>query len=258
MCSRPALTGRATLAVPHNIAVDVDGVKVWYFQSQLARRLYFAPPLAGMLRSHVHEFAVVHTHAIYLWPLWIAARSAQAAGVPYVVSPRGMLERELIENKSLLWKAALIGFFEKRTLENAAAIHVTSRREADEARAFGFDLPQMCEIPNGVDLESNACRAGVAGDRCDHVAPLRPVPRPHQLEEGTGSLDSRPRARAAGQTGHRRQRRGGLSADPRTAGARPLALPLESCSPVPLPDRTMVPSETGATPGAAVVLGELR
>jgi glycosyltransferase involved in cell wall biosynthesis len=151
-----SVDGPGDSVVPHNTAVDVDGVKVWYFQSQQARRFYFAPPLAAMLRGHVHEFTVVHTHAIYLWPLWAAARSAQAAGVPYVVSPRGMLEKELIESKSLLWKAALIGFFEKRTLENAAAIHVTSRREADEARAFGFDLPPTCEIPNGVDVDSDA------------------------------------------------------------------------------------------------------
>ena len=34
--------------------------------------------------------------------------------MPYVVSPRGMLEKDLIERKSAIWKAALIGFVEKR------------------------------------------------------------------------------------------------------------------------------------------------
>jgi glycosyltransferase involved in cell wall biosynthesis len=96
---------------------------------------------------------VVHTHAIYLWPLWTTAREARRAGVPYVVSPRGMLEKDLIERKSALWKAALIGFVEKINLEGAAAIHVTSRREAAGAEAFGFSLPQIREIPNGVDVE---------------------------------------------------------------------------------------------------------
>jgi glycosyltransferase involved in cell wall biosynthesis len=157
-----SVDGRKNSSVPHGVPVEMDGVKVWYFESSAARRLYYAPALASTLRAQIHDFAVVHTHAIYLWPLWTAARQAHRAGVPYVVSPRGMLEKELIEQKSVLWKAALIGFFERRTLEQAAAIHVTSRREADEARAFGFDLPPMCEIPNGVDANEPAA-TGVSG-----------------------------------------------------------------------------------------------
>jgi glycosyltransferase involved in cell wall biosynthesis len=67
-----------------------------------------------------------------------------------------MLEKALIEQKSAWLKASLIGFVEKRTLEGAAAVHVTSRREADEAAAFGFDLRKVREIPNGVDVETCA------------------------------------------------------------------------------------------------------
>jgi glycosyltransferase involved in cell wall biosynthesis len=150
--------------VPHDTPVVIDGVTVWYFQSPRFRRIYWAPRLRGMLRCHVGEFDVVHTHAIYLWPLWTAARLARQAGVPYVVSPRGMLEKQLIEQKSAVWKAGLIGFVEKRTLEHAAAVHMTSRREAEQAAAFGFELPQVRVIPNGVTIEPPAPRisAGIA------------------------------------------------------------------------------------------------
>src|SRR5687767_10740193 len=81
-----SVDGPANSRVPHNVAVDVDGVQVWYFKSEHLRRFYVAPALGGMLREHVGRFDVVHTHAIYLWPLWSAARSAHRAGVPYVVS----------------------------------------------------------------------------------------------------------------------------------------------------------------------------
>jgi len=113
----------------------------------------------------------VHTHAIYLWPLWAAAREAGRAGVPYVVSPRGMLEKDLIERKSAVWKAALIGFVEKRSLEGAAAIHVTSRREADEAAAFGFSLRRVTEIPNGVDVDPGVVTASPAVSRVIEQGP---------------------------------------------------------------------------------------
>ena len=148
-----SVDGDSNSPVPHETAVDLDGVKVSYFPSPRFRRLYWAPELKRHLRRHIGEFDVVHTHAIYLWPLWTAARAARAAGVPYVVSPRGMLEKALIEEKSAILKAGLIAFLERRTLEEAAAIHVTSAREWQEAAAFGFRLPPVHEIPNGVTLE---------------------------------------------------------------------------------------------------------
>ena len=166
-----SVDGPGDSPVRHGEPVDVDGVKVWYFQSHTLRRVYYAPALASALRQSVREFAVVHAHAIYLWPLWAAARAAGRAGVPYVVSPRGMLEKDLIERKSAIWKAALIGFVEKRSLEGAAAIHVTSGREADEAAAFGFSLRRVSEIPNGVDIDRAVFTASPAVSRVIEQGP---------------------------------------------------------------------------------------
>jgi glycosyltransferase involved in cell wall biosynthesis len=133
--------------------VAIDGVKVWYFRSSQLRRLYWAPALKQALGARVAEFDLVHTHAIFLWPLWAAARAAERAHVPYVVSPRGMLERDLIDNKNPLLKGLWIAAIERRNLERASAIHVTSDREAEEAAAFGFKLPLVREIPNGFTLD---------------------------------------------------------------------------------------------------------
>jgi glycosyltransferase involved in cell wall biosynthesis len=148
-----SVDGPGDSPVAHNAPIDVDGVKVWYFRSPSLRRIYYAPGLRAALRESAAGVDVIHTHAIYLWPLWTAAREARQAGVPHVVSPRGMLEKELIERKSALWKAMLIGFVERTNLESAAAVHVTSRREAEQAEAFGFRLKRVAEIPNGVNLD---------------------------------------------------------------------------------------------------------
>lgn len=148
-----SVDGESDSAVAHDVPVDVDGVSVTYFKSPSARRLYYAPAMRHALRAAVREFDLLHTHGIYLWPLWTAAGEARRAGVPYVMSPRGMLEKALVERKSALWKSALIGFVERRNLEAAAAVHVTSPREAEEASAFGFSVRRYAEIPNGVDLD---------------------------------------------------------------------------------------------------------
>ncbi len=146
-----SVDGETNSDVPHGVPIDRDGVKVWYFRSPNARRVYRSPDLRAALAATVASFDVVHTHAIFLWPLWVAARAAERAGVPYVVSPRGMLERDLVSQKSPLLKALWLALVERRNLERAAAIHVTSAREADEASGFGFRLPPMHQIPNGVE-----------------------------------------------------------------------------------------------------------
>ena len=79
-----SVDGAADSDVPHGEPVSIDGVKVWYFRSTALRRIYYAPDLRERLRAHVASFDVVHSHAIYLWPLWIAGREASRAGVPHI------------------------------------------------------------------------------------------------------------------------------------------------------------------------------
>ena len=63
-----------------------------------------------------------------------------------------MLVQDLLRRKSRWAKQAWIRVFEERNIKNAAAIHVTSRVEAEELGKFGFDLPPVSVVPNGVDL----------------------------------------------------------------------------------------------------------
>jgi glycosyltransferase involved in cell wall biosynthesis len=148
-----SVNGPVDSDVPHEVPVDRDGVQVWYFRSPNLRRLYRSPALGRALAARVREFDVVHTQAVFLWPIWAAASAAAAAGVPYVVSPRGMLEKGLIASKSRILKTAWIRLVERGNLEQASAVHVTSAREAAELAAFGFRLRKVVTIPNGVDDE---------------------------------------------------------------------------------------------------------
>lgn len=147
--------------VPLGRPVDLDGVKVWYFPVKYLRRLYWAPSLASVLAGHIGEFDIVHLHSLFLWPTLVAARLARRAKVPYVVAPRGMLEKGLVRRKNSLVKSAWLKLFERKTLENAAAIHSTSARETVEATLFGFRLPPVFVVPNGVDFEDSLSAAAM-------------------------------------------------------------------------------------------------
>jgi glycosyltransferase involved in cell wall biosynthesis len=137
--------------VPIGVPVAVDGIQVRYFSSNFLRRLSWAPSLAHALRRDIGSFDVVHAHSVFLWPTWAAARAAQKAHVPYLISPRGMLVKELIERRHRLVKSAWINLIEKSNLEMASTIHVTSELEATELARFNWQLRQIVTIPNGVD-----------------------------------------------------------------------------------------------------------
>jgi len=144
--------------VPLGKPVDLDGVSVTYYPSRRLRRLYYAPALRAALRAGVGGFDLVHLHSVFLWPTWAAAREAARAGVPYVVSPKGMLVRELMRRKSRWIKKLWIALVERRTLERAAGIQVTSRQELEEFRTFGFRAPEPFLIPHGLDLPAGQPR----------------------------------------------------------------------------------------------------
>jgi glycosyltransferase involved in cell wall biosynthesis len=143
--------GAANSAVPLRVPVLLDGVHVRYFPSRTLRRLFWSPPLARALRADRAGFDLIHLHSVFLWPTWAAARSARKAHIPYLISPRGMLVKDLIKRHSRLVKSAWIKFIESENLESASGIHVTSALEREELQRFGWRLPPITTIPNGVD-----------------------------------------------------------------------------------------------------------
>ena len=154
--------GAGNSDVPLGRPVDVDGVKVWYFTAKRLRRLYWSPSLIKAFKRCVSDFDIVHIHAVFLLPTMQAARAALKAKVPYVVAPRGVLVRALFRRKSYLIKTLWMALFDNFTIEHAAAVHVTSQREADEMAHFGLKIRKTFVVPNGVDVPNAADGAPVS------------------------------------------------------------------------------------------------
>ena len=136
--------------VPLEQPVDLDGVNVWYFSSVFLRRLFFSRAMRRMLHQQIASFDLLHLHSVFLWPTWSAAETARKKGIPYVLSPRGMLVKELIWRKSFFLKSCWIRFIEQKNLERAAAVHLTSKSEAEELDKFSFAIKKQVIIANGV------------------------------------------------------------------------------------------------------------
>lgn len=168
--------GPGVSAVPLGTPVVLDGVNVHYFACGTGRRLYHSADMARALAQHVKTYDVVHLHSVFLWPTLAAARAARAAGVPYILSPRGMLVSDLIRRKSRALKSLWISLFERRNVELAAAIHVTSDVEAVDLQELGLRPRRVINIPNGIDLPPAANQFEGAG--------LQPAQRPYILSLG--------------------------------------------------------------------------
>jgi glycosyltransferase involved in cell wall biosynthesis len=143
--------GKGRLHVPPGRPVEIDGVEVRYFSVRPPRRLYLAPGLGRAARQEAARFDLVHLHSVFLWPTSAAARAAERAGVPYVLSPRGMLVPELIRARGRWRKLAWLALAERRTIERAAALHATSALEGEDAARLGYPLPPVFVAPNGID-----------------------------------------------------------------------------------------------------------
>jgi glycosyltransferase involved in cell wall biosynthesis len=142
--------------VPIGRPVVLDGVSVWYFGVPSLRRIYWSPSMGAALDAKAGAFSVVHTHSVFLWPTWAAARQAVAHAVPYVVSPRGMLVKRLIDQRSAFAKRAWIRLIERRNLARASAVHATSEAEMSDMQHLGLELPPIRVIPNGVGESAEA------------------------------------------------------------------------------------------------------
>lgn len=150
--------------VSHDRPVERDGVQVHYSRSRWLRRLYYSADLAARLSASTGQFNVVHLHSVFLFPTLAGARASLRAKVPYVLSPRGMLVRELIERRSAPTKRGWIRLFERANLSQAARIHLTSREEERALTDLGLALAPTCIIPNGVDAPSAFSADAVSPD----------------------------------------------------------------------------------------------
>jgi glycosyltransferase involved in cell wall biosynthesis len=145
-----SMDGADDLPQTFEVPATIDGVQVSYFPVPALRRLCWCPAMRTALLKAAPTFDVMHLHSVFRWPTWAAARVAHAVKLPYLLSPRGMLGRAVIQGKSRFAKGAWIRLIEQRTLAQSAGLHVTSELEAAEIEALGLRLPRLYCVPNGV------------------------------------------------------------------------------------------------------------
>jgi poly(glycerol-phosphate) alpha-glucosyltransferase len=112
------------------------------------KQFRWSPSLASAFGRSTSD--VGHLHALWMHTSLIIRNWAHRRAKPVMVSAHGMLEPWALQNAR--WKKAFsAALYERRSLADAACIHVGSANELRSTRAFGLKNP-VCIVPNGVIL----------------------------------------------------------------------------------------------------------
>jgi len=126
------------------------------------REFAVAPALSQWLAAHLADYDLLHIHALFSYPSTSAMAQARQAGVPYVISTIGQLCHWSLARSSRR-KRLLLGLIERRNLNGAAALHVTTVAERDQTASLGLDTGAVVS-PRGVHLPSLGAAGDPAGD----------------------------------------------------------------------------------------------
>lgn len=128
----------------------------WGVRRYFPKRTEFykvSPAFSRWVFRHVHDYDVVHIHALFSFTSIAAAWAARRAGVPYVVRPLGTLNEYGVKQRRPWLKRLSLRFVEEPILRHAAVVHFTAEAEKREAEALGIPMRGVV-IPLGVEALS--------------------------------------------------------------------------------------------------------
>ncbi len=128
---------------PYRIESSNSKVKFKFNESKL-----FKGPFGRFV--DVEDFHIFHGHGIWEMPVHYMSEAARKRNIPYIISPRGMLESWSVSQKRIKKQLAMF-LYQKTDIDNAACIHATSQMEAENIRKLGFKNP-IAIIPNIIDV----------------------------------------------------------------------------------------------------------
>lgn len=136
------------LDVPLQTWITKENYRIKYFPYWYLNDYKLSFSLTKWLFKHVADYDLVHTNAIFSYSVLPTYWACQFHRVPYVITPRGMLEPWALSYKA--WKKRLYyTLFEKPALQRASAIQMLASTEAERVKPLKVKAPLVI-IPNGI------------------------------------------------------------------------------------------------------------
>jgi glycosyltransferase involved in cell wall biosynthesis len=146
-------------------ATTLDGGS-WPFRVRFSRPAFWSrngetPSIAayGELKVEVRRADVVHVNSLWNPLASISTHLARKERRPYVVSPRGMLQRTSVQRHAIR-KQCYRCLVDRDALTYAAALHFFTEAELSESGAAVPAGVRTVIVPNGIEIPSEEARNG--------------------------------------------------------------------------------------------------
>ncbi|MEH1849643.1 MAG: glycosyltransferase [Nostoc sp.] len=142
--------GLTKIDVPLNKWITKKSYRVQYFSYLKFLDYKFTWSMTKWLFHNVSDYDIVHTNAIFSYPILAAHLACQFRIVPYIATPHGMMEPWALAYKA--WKKKFyFTFFEKPSLQKANAIQIIASTEARQINTLDLKTP-LIFVPNGINM----------------------------------------------------------------------------------------------------------
>ena len=105
------------------------------------------------------KFHLIQIQSMWDLPYHKVMVEARRLGIPYIVTPRGMLEPWSLSQKK--WKKKLAWWlYQRNDVQKSACVFTTAEMEAEHVRELGITTCKAV-IPNGIETDSYPCKTSV-------------------------------------------------------------------------------------------------
>ncbi|AHJ28642.1 glycosyltransferase [Nodularia spumigena CS-584] len=140
--------GSTDLDVPLNQWTIKKYYRIQYFPYLNLLDYKFTGSMTKWLFENVTNYNIVHTNAIFSYPVLAAHWACKFRKIPYIATPHGMMEPWALAYKA--WKKKLyFTLVEKPALQTANAMQMTASTEARHIKTLGLET-SLVFVPNGI------------------------------------------------------------------------------------------------------------